>query len=332
MLRGTRPTAVIAATLVVLTGGLSACGSETPGTGLDFADRLDAVSIDGEVGAATLEFDERMTAGDVESETVEEGTGDALADDDTVFVNYILGNGYTQQAAIDSFGEDAAALEVTVGAEDNAEPATLDDVLKNLMTDYVKAGVTKGSRIVVTGDSESMFGPLAQSPALATEGIGNADGLVLLIDVLDVEVLEGPDGAVGKQPGWAPKLVFNGNGPESFDFTGIAEPAPKAKLLFSALKTGTGEKVEKGDLLVIDYLGSIHDADAPFDESYSKEPITAPEGGFVEGFNEAILGQTVGSRLLVRIPPAKGYGDQAQGETIPANSTLYFVVDILAAV
>ena len=38
----------------------------------------------------------------------------------------------------------------------------------------------------------------------------------------------------------------------------------------------------------------------------------------------------VGSRVLLAIPPALGYGEQEQAN-IPANSTLYFVVDIISA-
>ncbi len=34
--------------------------------------------------------------------------------------------------------------------------------------------------------------------------------------------------------------------------------------------------------------------------------------------------------MLLQIPPELGYGAQAQ-ENIPANSTLYFVVDIVSA-
>lgn len=179
MLRGTRPTAALAATAVVLVGALSACGSDTPGTGLEFGDRLDAVTISGDVGEAKVAFKERMSADKLESETLVEGKGDALKDEDTVFLDYVLGDGYTQKAAVDSVGGGAAALELTVGAEENAEPASLDDVLSNVLRDYVKAGVTKGSRIVVTGDTEAMFGGLAQSPALASQGIGNDDGLAL---------------------------------------------------------------------------------------------------------------------------------------------------------
>jgi FKBP-type peptidyl-prolyl cis-trans isomerase len=37
----------------------------------------------------------------------------------------------------------------------------------------------------------------------------------------------------------------------------------------------------------------------------------------------------VGGRRQLIIPPSMGYGDQAQGAAIPANSTLIFVVDLV---
>lgn len=335
MLRGTRPTVPLVASIVVLAGALAACGSDTPGTGLNFGDRLDAVTISGDVGDAKIEFKERMEAGELKSETLVEGDGEALKDKDKVFVNYVVGDGFTQKSAIDSFGEDAAALEVTVGAAENADPQTLDDVLKNVLAKQVKAGVTKGSRLVLTGSTEAIFGAAALSPGLATSGIGNDDGLVVVVDVEDVDVLDAPDGEAGKFPGWAPKIDFNGNGPTGFDFKDFEKPDPKAKLLFTVLKQGTGVEIKKGDLLVLDYVGSVYDAETPFLNTYSPdmEPQQLPAGSFAaEGVNEVLDGQAVGSRIIMRIPPAKGFGNEAQGEQIPANSTLYFLVDILAAV
>ena len=50
----------------------------------------------------------------------------------------------------------------------------------------------------------------------------------------------------------------------------------------------------------------------------------------IEGWQKGLVGQTVGSQVLLVIPPDQAYGDKEQGP-IPANSTLVFVVDILAA-
>jgi peptidylprolyl isomerase len=48
----------------------------------------------------------------------------------------------------------------------------------------------------------------------------------------------------------------------------------------------------------------------------------------VPGFAQALKGQTVGSQILVVIPPSLGYGDKATS-SIPAGSTLVFVIDVL---
>jgi len=65
-----------------------------------------------------------------------------------------------------------------------------------------------------------------------------------------------------------------------------------------------------------------------FDTTWDAEPKSIDLSTMLPGFAEAITGQTVGSQVLVVIPPDQAYGDQAQGQ-IPADSTLVFVVDIL---
>jgi len=58
----------------------------------------------------------------------------------------------------------------------------------------------------------------------------------------------------------------------------------------------------------------------------------------VPGWDKGLVGQTVGSRILLVVPPADGYGAKGSppigGEGSPpigAKDTMVFVVDILAA-
>jgi peptidylprolyl isomerase len=51
--------------------------------------------------------------------------------------------------------------------------------------------------------------------------------------------------------------------------------------------------------------------------------------GVVPGFARALIGQTVGSRVLVAIPPSEGYPAGQEPASIPANATMIFVIDIL---
>ena len=70
-----------------------------------------------------------------------------------------------------------------------------------------------------------------------------------------------------------------------------------------------------------------------FDSSWTrKSPATfgIGTGNVIPGWDKGLVGKKVGSRVLLVVPPADGYGDRAQAK-IPANSTLVFVVDILDA-
>jgi FKBP-type peptidyl-prolyl cis-trans isomerase len=78
----------------------------------------------------------------------------------------------------------------------------------------------------------------------------------------------------------------------------------------------------------VHYTGVTWDEREVFDSSWDSEPASMTLDSVVPGFAAALEGQTVGSQVLVVIPPEQGYGDQAQG-AIPANSTLVFVIDIL---
>ena len=92
--------------------------------------------------------------------------------------------------------------------------------------------------------------------------------------------------------------------------------------------------MEKGQTIAVDYLGQVYDAKKPFDESYSKQPTSFPigTGAVVKGWDEALVGQTVGSRVILSIPPALGYGEAGNEQAgIKGTDTLFFVVDILGA-
>ena len=78
----------------------------------------------------------------------------------------------------------------------------------------------------------------------------------------------------------------------------------------------------------VHYTGVVWDEDEAFDTTWDGEPASLTLDGVVPGFAQALEGQTVGSQVMVVVPPDQGYGDQAQG-AIPADSTLVFVIDIL---
>jgi len=325
-----RPAALLAPLLLLST--LAACGSETSSTGIETADRLDAVTIEGDVGETpTIDWKDRMSAGEPETSTLVEGTGAALAKGDTVFVNFLLGNGYTRTSSIDTFGADEAGVQITIGGE-AAQPASLSDVVKTYLAGEITEGITRGTRLAITANASDLLGQAVFSSPVAAAGIGNEDGLLIVADILDTEVLEGPEGALEPAQSWAPTIEFKAGIPTGLDFKNT--PAPNKQLRTAILKKGTGDPVEDGDLLTVNYLGQLADAEKPFDESFSTQAFPTPIGlnAVVKGWDQALVGLPVGSRVILQIPPALGYGKEGSGETIPGDSTLYFIVDILASI
>jgi peptidylprolyl isomerase len=97
---------------------------------------------------------------------------------------------------------------------------------------------------------------------------------------------------------------------------------------------GDGATVEKGQTIVVDYLGQEFGGKKPFDDSFSGEPTTFPigVGQVVPGWDKTLVGAKVGSRILMSVPPKEGYGKQGNPQIkVSGDDTLYFLVDILAA-
>jgi peptidylprolyl isomerase len=118
-----------------------------------------------------------------------------------------------------------------------------------------------------------------------------------------------------------------------------ADKAPKdvdAVLKRVIVTEGDGEEITTDQTVTANYLGMTYGAKKPFDESFSKEAVPFALNQVVPGWTNGLEGVKVGSRVLLQIPPELGYGAEekpGQGGTpgIPANSTLYFVIDVIKA-
>ena len=114
--------------------------------------------------------------------------------------------------------------------------------------------------------------------------------------------------------------------------TATAHPGARVdQLVIRDVKVGDGEEIHAGDTATVDYYGALYKNGRRFDSSWDRrEPAEFPidANGIIPGWWQGIPGMRVGGRRILIIPPALAYRDQAQA-TIPANSTLYFVVDLL---
>ncbi|KAF2412937.1 hypothetical protein B1729_12655 [Microbacterium sp. B35-04] len=179
---------------------------------------------------------------------------------------------------------------------------------------------TEGSRVAVALSPDDMAEGVAQGFGLTED-----DTAVAVIDVRKV-YLAAADGQNQFNSGFGlPSVV---RAPDGRPGLIIPDGAPPEDVVVQTLKKGTGETVTGDQPVRVHYTGVVWGEDEAFDSSWDGEPASLTLDGVVPGFAQALEGQTVGSQVMVVVPPDQGYGDQAQG-AIPADSTLVFVIDIL---
>lgn len=278
----------------------------------------DSIEVSGKFGTkpdVTIDFP--VTAEETERTVVVEGDGDTAVADDTVRVNYSLFNGST--------GEEIPGPDYT---EEGADAFPLDDeqfiagIVKTLECSQV------GSRVVGVIPPADAFGE-AGSEQL---GMGAEDNLVVVVDVVSIDPPATPplpkaDGEDQPATEGFPTVVLDDDGRPTVT---IPDAAPPAELKIAVLKLGDGATVEDGDDVVVHYEGINWNTKTIFDESWARgEPATFNTSQVIAGFTAALVGQTVGSQVIVIIPPDQGYGAAGSPPDIGGTDTLVFVIDIL---
>jgi peptidylprolyl isomerase len=242
---------------------------------------------------------------------LETGTGTAITDDgQLVVLDLTIVNGSDGETVFQTT-YDGSMSQVLALSEWTAPIPGLADVLDC---------ATEGSRVVAVIPPEDI------EPAAASSiGLEEGDSAVAVIDVRKVYLpkADGKDQFV--EGHGLPTVVRATDGTPGII---IPDGAPPEDVVVEVLKKGDGEVVTGDSPERVHYTGVTWAEKEVFDSTWGKAPASLTIEGVVEGFGQALEGQTVGSQILVVIPPDAGYGDQAQG-AIPPNSTLVFVIDIL---
>lgn len=197
-------------------------------------------------------------------------------------------------------------------------------------------GIKVGSRILMVTPPADGFGEEG-NPQI---GVTKDDSLIWLIDVIDAVAVDAlATGRPGKAPAAAAALptATAGRNPT---ITVPKVAAPK-KLVAHPLLVGKGAKVAEGQTILAQYTGTIWRSGAVFDTSWKPDrgPFNARiaesnpqtgEAGVIKGWVDGLVGQRVGSRILLVVPPNLGYQKEGNpGAGITGTDTLVFIVDIL---
>ena len=193
-------------------------------------------------------------------------------------------------------------------------------------------GARPGSRVVARIPPKEGFG----SKGDPAHQVGAGDTLVYVLDVRGVYARSaGPHGK-REAPLGDPRLpkvadAAAGSAPE----VSVPRAAPPKGLQVRTLVRGDGPAVRKGQLLALQYGGYFWRDGKAFNSSWAAgQPfgVKIGTGQVLKGWDQGLVGQRVGSRVLLVVPPSLGYGSKGLPQSgIKGSDTLVFVVDLLGA-
>ena len=306
--------ATLALAVVALTGCTSApafdgvaCDRSASTSGIE-----DLATISGDVGERP-EVDlftpvgaDKSTFGDV---TVGDGPALTSANQSAV-IEFSLFSGKTGEPVAGTAYNDEQAQLVSVGYWAQTVPAF----------GAALECATEGSRVLALVSPED-FG--AQN--LAGFGLEADEPIVAVFDVVKAFPSRADGALQYNDAAGMPTVVRAANGQPGII---VPDSAAPTELEVQTLIKGDGEKVQKDDKILVNYTGVTWDERTVFDSSWEREAATFDMAELIPGFTQGLTGQTVGSQVLIVVPPELGYKEQGSG-AVPANATLVFVVDIL---
>ncbi len=190
-------------------------------------------------------------------------------------------------------------------------------------------GSRVGSRLLITIPPKDGFGSQGDSSL----GVTGKDTLVFVVDVLgSYDKTVGADGT-REAVNWTGLPTVGTSSPGTAPSVHIPSTAPSATLQVKTLIQGTGPVVKKGQLLVAQYEGVIWRTGKVFGSTWKSGTPAGFQigtGQVIKGWDDGLVGQRVGSQVLLVVPPADGYGKSGSSSAgIKGTDTLVFVVDIL---
>lgn len=298
--------------------GSGSTASDTASAAIGSTSQLEGITVADAKGAApVVKLPKTPFTADRGFRVITPGLGANLTKDSILNVRFALVSGKNGKT-LEASTADEATLRLS-------EPSLLAGIRDTLVQQKA------GAKVLVSLAASDLFGA-AGDPA---KGVAADDTMLFFFDVASARTPPKTASGTAVPPkAGLPTVEMGATDKDPAKITVPKTAAPKT-LIAQPLIVGKGAKVQKGQMLRVSYTGvTWANPGTPFDYSgqtpngYADFQIGA--GKLIKGWDETLVGQPVGSRLLLVVPPAKGYGAQGQGAIKP-NDTLVFVLDILDA-
>jgi peptidylprolyl isomerase len=309
---------VLICCLAVLAVLAASCGGSGGSGGAASESSLDAVSITGDFGQSpSVTFQQPFSTTETTSRVISEGDGEVLAEGATAVIDYSMVN-----------GRDGTQFETSFGSSPASVVLDADKMLPGLVKGLI--GVKVGSRALLGLAPDDAF---KQAGGVESAGVKADDTVLLVVDVKEVRhPLTRATGTPVTPAAGLPTVTLDGDGKPTVT---VPDGTPPTTLVVQPLIQGAGPVVTAGQTLSVHYTGLIWAGGKQFDSSWDRgQSASFPigTGKVLPGWDGGLVGQTVGSQVLLVLPPDQGYGSAGESSAgISGTDTLVFVVDILDA-
>jgi peptidylprolyl isomerase len=254
------------------------------------------VAVRGEAEAApTLDYEIPLVVDRSYVEVIWEGTGPRVVDGQPILVNY-----YAEH------GADGSVINETFSTEPKPYLLTAEELGVDIYS--ALSGKRVGSRIL----------------QVAPPGAGESSATVAVFDLLATR-------ATGEEVELRAGLPVVDRSSRGVPTVELTDAPPPTDLQVQPLIRGSGPQVIAGQVITVQFLGITWDGvevDSTWDPGELPVAFPIGVGSLIAGWDQGLVEQTVGSQVLLIVPPHLGWGG-SQHEF--ADQTLIFVVDILAA-
>ena len=152
------------------------------------------------------------------------------------------------------------------------------------------------------------------------------DSLVFVVDIVGVPLTKAKGEAVTPASGLPTVKEVHGA-----PVVTIGNAKKPSKLVVQPLTKADGKKVTAKDAIDVKYRTYAWSSKELIEDGFSGEAVTGSMNSVIPGWKKGLVGQTVGSRVMLIVPPADAYPEGNTNPPVKKGETLVYVIDILSA-
>ena len=278
---------------------------------------MENISVAGEFGRKpALSFD-GTPSDELVVEVLHAGDGQEVEAGDTITCHY-YGAVFGSDVDFDNSFDRGGALSFQIGVG-MVIPGWDEGLVGKHVGDRVLLGVTGADGYDSSGGASSA-------------GIEVGDTLFFVVDIVSTTLTAPSGDTVPVDDPNLPSVTWdNGvNNPSVSIPSGVDAPGD---LTVRPLIKGNGAQIaDAGATVTVNYLEVAYSDGHVIDSTYgdgNPTPQTGALNSLIDGWQQGLVGQTVGSRVLLVVPGSLAYPNGNASPAIDPNATLVFVVDIL---